>query len=117
MVKSSCAEMTSWLHCCTFLLSPHPADPTLTTENLMEVVKGLERRWKDLADKLRVRYKKRAEIKTTYHNDVHRIEAVVDDYVRYKPDRSWGDVARALQEMGLPQKADAITAKCVRGIS
>ena len=82
----------------------------------MEVVNGLERRWEYLAYKLVVRYEKIEGIKTTYHNDFHRMEAVVDDYVRYKPNRSWGDVASALQEMGLPRKADAVIAKHVRGI-
>ena len=82
----------------------------------MEVVKGLERRWEDLADKLRVQYEKRAEIKTAYHNDVQRMEAVVDHYVRYYPLRSWGRVARALQVMGLYQLSDVVTAKYIRGI-
>ena len=109
--------MTSWLHHCTFsLLSPHPADPTLTTENLMEVVKGQERRWEDLAIELLVRREKRAEIKTTYHNDVQRMEAVVDHYVRYFPLRSWDHIASALQGMRLYQLSDVVIAKYVRGI-
>ena len=82
----------------------------------MEVVNGLERRWEDLAYKLDLRYEKIGGIKTTYHNEFQRMEAVVDDYVRYKPDRSWEDVAISLQKMRLPQKADAVIAKHVRGI-
>ena len=109
--------MASWLHHCTFsLLSPHPADPTLTTENVMEVVKGLERRWEVLAGKLNVRYQKRAEIKRTRYNDIQRMEAVVDHYVRYYSLRSWEMVASALREMGLRQQGDIVIAKYVRGI-
>ena len=37
------------------MLSPHPADPTLTTDNLMEVVKEVEHRWEDLGRKLGLR--------------------------------------------------------------
>ena len=82
----------------------------------MEVVKGMEKWWEGLADKLRVRYEKRAEIKTTYHNDFQRVEAVVDDYVRYYPLRSWEKVASALQEMGQHQRKAFVTTKYVRGI-
>ena len=35
--------------------SPHPADLTLTTDNLMEVVKELEHRWKELGLNLGLR--------------------------------------------------------------
>ena len=82
----------------------------------MEVVKGQERRWEDLVLKLGVRYGKTAEIKRTYHNDIQRMEAVVDRYVRYNPRRSWGSVASALQRMGLHQLGDIVIAKYVRGI-
>ena len=82
----------------------------------MEVVNGLERRWEVLAYTLNVRHKKRAEIKRTDHNDIQRMEAVVDDYVRYYPLRSWGCVASALQWMGLHQLGDVVTAKYIRGI-
>ena len=82
----------------------------------MEVVKGQERRWEGLALELVVRFMKTAEIQTTYHNDFQRMEAVVDHYVRYDPHRSWGRVARALQDMGLYQLSDVVTAKYVRGI-
>ena len=103
----------AWLHHCTFsLLSPHPADPTLTTGNLMEVVKGLETRWKDLAGKLYVRDKKITEIENGYHDEIRRME----EYVRYYPLRSWDGVASALRRMGLHQQGDVVIAKYVRGI-
>ena len=82
----------------------------------MEVVKGQETRWENLADAFMVQYEKITEIKTTYRNDFQRMEAVVDDCVRYFPLCSWGDVARALQDVGLYQPSDVVTAKYIRGI-
>ena len=84
----------------------------------MEVVKGLERQWEDLAGagKLYVPSEKIAEIKSTNHNDIQRMEAVVDHFVRYYPYRSWDCVASALREMGLHQLGDVVIAKYVRGI-
>ena len=109
-----------WLHCCTIvlslLLSPHPADPTLTTENLMEVVQGVEGWWKQLAARLGVRRVKMAEIETVHLSDMMSMEEVVKDYVKYKPDHSWADIARALQMMGLHQQADTVTTQYIQGI-
>ena len=82
----------------------------------MEVVKGLERRWDNLTGELYVLSKKIAEITSTNHNDIQRMEAVVDHFVRYDPLRSWDRVARALQGMGLHQQGDVVIAKYVRGI-
>ena len=82
----------------------------------MEVVKGQERRWENLAATLMVRNKKRAEIERTNHNDIQRMEAVVDHYVRYHPLRSWDSVVRELQVIGLYQLSDVVTAKYIRGI-
>ena len=44
------------------------------------------------------------------------MEAMVDDYVTYKPNHSWEKVAGALREMGLHQQGDVVIAKYVRGI-
>ena len=114
------AVAQKWLHCCTIvlpsLLSPHPADPTLTTENLMEVLQGVERQWEDLADKLNVRLEKRIEIRTLHLSDVVSMEEVVKEYVKYTPDHSWWEVACALQRMGLDQQADTVTTKYIQGI-
>ena len=82
----------------------------------MEVVKGLETRWEDLAGKLVVQYKKIAATKILYHDDIQRMEEVVKEYVGYKPNRSWGHFARALQLLGLQQQAEVVTTKYVRGI-
>ena len=83
----------------------------------MEVVKGQETQWKALAEELNVRYKKRAEIiLRTDHNDIQKMEAVVDHYVRYYPTRSWDYVASALRGTELHQQGDIVIAKYVRGI-
>ena len=116
-----------WLHCCAmvffFLLSPHPADPTLTTENLMEVVRGVESRWKDLGKKLcsrlisrGVRHSEMEKIRHLYQSDHQKMEAIIKHYVRYYPFRSWKDVSSALERMNLPQLAEAINTKYVRGM-
>ena len=97
------------------MLSPHPADPTLTTDNLMEVVKEVEDRWSALGVWLHVPESKRVEIRRLYQSDHHRMEAVVDYYVRYHPTPSWKQVAGALRVMDLDDQSDEITAKYTKG--
>ena len=87
------------------MLSPHPADPTLTTDNLMEVVKEVEHRWRDLGPKLGLPVRL-----------FSGMASVVDDYVRRYPTPSWKKVATALQEMDLDKLADEVTTKYVRGM-
>ena len=88
------------------MLSPHPADPTLTTDNLMEVVKEVEHRWEDLGHKLGL--------------PMYRLSGmadVVDEYVRCYPTPSWKQFATVLREMELDTLADKVTTKYVRGTS
>ena len=92
------------------MLSPHPADPTLTTDNLMEVVKKAEHHWEDLGFKLHLRTRHRRL------QGVHGMADVVDEYVRHHPTPSWKKVATALQEMKLDKLADEVTTKYVRGM-
>ena len=94
------------------MLSPHPADPTLTTDNLMEVVKEVEHRWEDLGLKLRLRT---VGIKRQLQG-VRGMSDVVDEYVRRYPTPSWKKVATALQRMKLDKLADEVTTKYVRGM-
>ena len=94
------------------MLSPHPADPTLTTDNLMEVVKEVEHRWWDLGYRLHVPLSK---LKSLYQSDHHGMEAVVDYYVRHHPTPSWKQVARALQLMDLDEQAQLVTTRYVKG--
>ena len=86
------------------MLSLHPADPTLTTDNLMEVVKEVQHHWWDLGDKLGLQLA-----------GVLGMADVVDEYVRRYPTPSWKKVATALQEMKLDKLADEVTTKYVRG--
>ena len=90
------------------MLSPHPADPTLTTDNIMEVVKEVEHHWWDLGRKLGLRTQ-----------SMHRLSGmadVVDEYVRRYPTPSWKQVGAALQRMKLDKLADEVTTKYVRGM-
>ena len=107
------------------MLSPHPADPTLTTDNLMEVVKEVEHRWEDLGVRLDVRtlYDAaddddllRRRLIGVDGEEIRGMADVVDEYVRRYPTPSWKDVAAALQEMELDKLADEVTTKYVRGM-
>ena len=101
----------------TFLpLVSLPADPTLTTENLIEVVRGVEDRWEDLGRELGVRYSWRWEIRRLYQSDHQRMEAIINHYVRHCPTRSWKRVASALEDMELRRLAKVVTTKYVRGM-
>ena len=90
------------------MLSSHPADPTLTTDNLMEVVEEVKHRWKDLHRKL--------GLPMYQLSGIHGMADVVDEYVRHYPSPSWKQVATVLQEMKLDKLADEVTTKYVRGI-
>ena len=97
------------------MLSPHPADPTLTTDKVMEVVKEVEHRWEELGIMLGM-VDKLASIEGLYQSDHLRMEAVVDYYVKFHPTPSWRNVAVALQNLGLHKEADSITTRYVRGM-
>ena len=98
------------------MLSPHPADPTLTTDNLMEVMKGVEHHWWYLGIGLGVPDFMMNEVETLYHSDHQRMEAVLDYYVKYHRPLSWKEFAGNLQVLGLHKQADAVTAKYVKGM-
>ena len=103
------------------MLSPHPADPTLTTENLMEVVKEVEHHWEDLCLKLGLRGDVVLDVRTvtlveTKLSGVHGMADVVDEYVRCYPTPSWKQFGAALQRMKLDKLADEVTTKYVRGM-
>ena len=97
------------------MLSPHTADHTLTTDNLMEVVKGVEHHWNDLGDRLGVPWSKRNEFSSLY-SDQHRMQALADHYTTHHPTPSWNKVAEALQREGLYKQADEVTTKYVKGM-
>ena len=93
-------------HVIYFVLSSHLADPTLTTDNIIEVMKEGKHRWKDLASEL--------GLSTP---GINGMDDVVDEYVRRYPNPSWKQVALALQEMNLHKLADEVTTKYVRGMN
>ena len=99
------------------MLSPHPADPTLTTDNLMEVVKEVEHRWKDLGEELGLRKEFFSDqLIGVDGKEIHGMAGVVDEYVRRYPTPSWKQVSAALQKMELDKLADEVTTKYVRGM-
>ena len=104
------------------MLSPHPADPTLTTDNLMEVVKEVKHHWKDLGRKLDLRTDDNDDLYSYLQligvdgEEIHGMADVVDEYVRCYPTPSWKAVTAALQEMKLDKLADEVTTKYVRGM-
>ena len=107
-------------HCGTLLplVSP-PADPTLTTSNMLSVLSGVEERWEELCEKLLlfpgVWQSKRDEIRRLYHTSTDRIGALSIFFIRYYPTPSWQHIASALQMMGLHDLVDVVTTKYVRG--
>jgi len=104
------------IHYISAMLSPHPADPTLTTDNLMEVVKGVEHRWRNLGNRLGVIFSNRDKISRLYHSDQHRMQALADHYTTHHPTPSWNSVARALRGERLYKQADEVTTKYVKGM-
>ena len=110
------------------MLSPHPADPTLTTDNLMEVVKEVEHRWEDLGEELGLRTEERQLIGEVLIDvdeevligldgeEIHGMADVVKEYVRHYPTPSWKQFGTVLQRMELDQLAVEVTTKYVRGM-
>ena len=105
------------------MLSPHPADPTLTTDNLMEVVKEVEHCWEDLGRKLGLRTdvtsvgaKVPIQLFGVDGEEIHGMADVVEEYVRRYPAPLWKQVATVLQEMEIDKLADEVTTKYVRGM-
>ena len=87
---------------CTLYLPhvvPHPADPTLTTDNLMVVVKGIENCWDHLSSVLHLPRTKMNEIQSLYHSDHQRMVATLDYYLKHHPTPSQKEVAEARQRM------------------
>ena len=82
----------------------------------MEVVRGVEGRWEDLGYELGVRHSERQKIKFLYQSNHQKMEAIIKHYVRYCPSRSWKQVASELERMKLPQLAEVVTTKYVRGM-
>lgn len=80
----------------------------------MEVVKEVQHCWRDLGFSFGVRWVD--HIEWIHRSHYKRMEAVVDDYVKFHPTPSWKGVATALHEMKLHELADEVTTKYVRGV-
>ena len=98
------------------MLSPHPADPTLTTDNLMEVVKEVEHHWEDMGSDLGLLSLFDGSLIGVDGKQIYGMAAVVDEYVRCYPTPSWKQVASTLQGMELDELADEVITKYVRGM-
>jgi len=98
------------------MLSPHPGDPTLTTENLMEMVKGVEDQWEVLGIELDLQQSKIVEVRSLDQSEHHRMETLADHYITHYPMPSWIHVAEALQRMKLLKQADDVTTTYVKGM-
>ena len=103
-------------HCGTLLplVSP-PADPTLTTSNMLSVLSGVEEQWEELGETLRVGRSKMNEIRQHHPSSTDRMEALTNFIIRYYPAPSWQHISSVLQGMGLQDLADMVTTKYVRG--
>ena len=103
-------------HCGTLLplVSP-PADPTLTTSNMLSVLSGVEERWEELGRNLGVGQSKRDEMKRLHQSSHQRLGALINFYIRYDYAPSWQRIALALQDMGLQDLVDVVATKYVRG--
>ena len=86
----------------------------------MEVVNGVEHRWKELGVALcfsySVRQSEKHKIERLYRIDHQRMEALINHYVRHYPTPSWNRVAFELKNMKLRQLANMVTTKYVRGM-
>ena len=82
----------------------------------MEVMRGVEGRWEELGKKIRVRYSEMQKIQRLYQSDHQKMEAIIKHYVKHCPFRSWKDVSSALERMNLPQLAEVVNTKYVRGM-
>ena len=93
-------------------------DPTLITDNILEVVKGIEKQWEELSKKL-IKHcggqSKRDEIRQLHHSNRHRMEALINFYIKYHPTPSWQHIASSLQKIGLLDLADSVSGKYIRG--
>ena len=108
------------LHTCTctcvyklyfFCLS---SDPTLTTHNMMEMVKGVPCDY--LCGVLSASFNKWSEINTQYQSDEQRSEALISHTISTHPCLSWNLLASRLQQrFGYSEAAAEVTRKYVKG--
>ena len=107
------------LHTCTctcvyklyfFFLSP---DPTLTTHNVMEMMKGVP--YDYLNGVLCASSYKWSEIHTQYQSDEQRSEALISHTISTHPCLSWNLLASGLKRYRHSEAAAEVTRKYVKG--
>ena len=99
---------------CTYVYKLYfSSDPTLTTHNVMEMVKGVS--YDDLCGVLCVSVYKWSEILTQYQSDEQRSEALISHTVSTHPCLSWNLLASGLLGLGHSEAAAEVTRKYVKG--
>ena len=91
-------------------------DPFLTTKNIMDVMKDVEKCWDSLGRQLGVRKSERERIKQLNQNNHQNMEAVLDHYVVCYPIPSWKRFAITIKGMGFANLADVVTDRYITGI-
>ena len=94
-------------------LSCLSSDPTLTTHNVVEMMKGVD--YGNLQWVLNVSYDKWSEIRDQYQSDEQRCEALITHTLSTHPCMSWKLIARGLQWWGYRKAAAEVTRKYVKG--
>ena len=95
---SGVTDGLKWTQCC-LLSSPSacvsPSDPTLTVENVREVMAEVGK-WEEVWRSLGVPYSKQKEIKQQSPTEMERSLALGDYWVNTDPNASWERLARVL---------------------
>ena len=87
------------------------SDPTLTTHNVTEMVKGMSYSILHLD----VSFEKLGEIYSQYQSDEQRSEALVAHVVLTHPCLTWKRLSTKLQQYGKSEAAAEVTRKYVKG--
>ena len=99
--------------CYTSTLLCLSSDPTLTTHNVIEMVKGVDCSF--LRYVLGVSLDKWIEIKDQYQSEEQRSEALVAHVVLTHPCLTWKRLSTKLQQCGKSEAAAEVTRKYVKG--
>ena len=91
------------------------SDPTLTTHNVMEMMKGAP--YYMFQYVLSVSFDKWNEILIQYQSDDQRSEALISHAISTHPCLSWNRLASELQQYGRSEAAAEVTRKYVKGES
>ena len=91
------------------------SDPTLTTHNVVEMMKGVE--YSNLRYVLNAPYDKWREIRDQYQSNEQRSEALTAHVLSTHPCMSWSQLAGELQRWWHRKAAAEVTRKYVKGQS